>query len=489
MLDDPRGAGLPVYLRLRAAAAAGDHAAAVGLLEDPTVVPSPDALSFLVWVHLQRAEFRQAISVGRRAQVAGATGFALYANLGYAHAALGQVKKAIKLTRQAHVLAPLHRGVGLNLAMYLKLAGDRDASLALLAELDHDGHVDAQLALAMANVEVYFNQPERARRLLQRVRASSEWALADSVRRAELEANLALLRWKTGAANKHTTVATIRRALTNSDYQSLSIAYLLANLLATSRDALLLKSVIERLKVRHPADDLHALWMALALLEHDAPSAVGFARAWAQRDVLNPSAAALAVYLIGDLEGDYSKAGQLGLNSLKWAPSHAPLINNTAYALALAGRTVQAKKVIENLALDSKRVEVIATRALVEMLNGNVDRGLDGYERAWDRAVTDRDEPLADLVAANALLARLRAGIETAPDNALLDRLAKAADDRPGCWIISQRIQRELAIQLPAAYESATMDIDSAVDATHTYPLDFRSADSAPPQLPPASEH
>ena len=124
LLDDRRSGQLPTNLRLRAAIAGGEHAAAISILSDPQAASqiSPDALSLLTWLHLERGEFPQAVAAGRRAQWASAAGVALYANLGYAHAALGQLSKAIKLTRQAQALAPLHRGVGLNLALYVKLA-------------------------------------------------------------------------------------------------------------------------------------------------------------------------------------------------------------------------------------------------------------------------------------------------------------------------------------------------------------------------------
>jgi Flp pilus assembly protein TadD len=492
LLDDRRSERLSVNIRLRAAIAAGDHAAAISVLSDPQSVGrvSPDALSLLTWVYLQRREFPQAVAAGRRAQAAGATGTTLYANLGYAHAALGQLAKAIKLTRQAHALAPLHRGVGLNLALYLKLAGDHEGALALLEQLRVGDRTDVQLALAMANVEVYAGETEKARRLLQRIRASSEWALAGDRRRAELEANLALLRWKTGTANAHTTITSMRRALSATDYESLSIAYLLANVLMRCEHAPLLAGVIDRLQTRHDPRELEGLRMVQALLEHDGATAVELARSWAAREILNPNAATLATYLVADLDGDFDEAARIGLNGLSRAPSHMMLINNTAYSLALAGRAEQAKKLLERLNPSCERVELIATRALVDMSLGHVTRGLEGYNRAWGRAMADRDKPLADLVAANALLARLRAGLETVLDHALLDRLAKAADARPGYWVVSQRLQRELAIQTSMAQESNRPHSARIEDAMHTCPLDLHSVDSTPPwrRLSPRSD-
>jgi tetratricopeptide (TPR) repeat protein len=453
LLDDPRAGHLPVNLRLRAAVAAGEHAAALSIISDPGGMGtnSADALSLLTWLYLQRGDYRQAIAAGRRAQAAGAAGVALYTNLGYAHAALGDLPKAIKLTRQAVALAPSHRAACLNLVLYYKLTGEHDAALACLERLRAGEDMDVQLALATAAVMVYGGDHEQARRVLQRVRASAEWAHADSMRRAALEANLAFLRWKTGTANAHTTISSLRRALSASDYQSLSIAYLLCNLLMSSEYAPLLASVIERLQARHDLAELAGMRMVLALLEHDAPAALQLARQWSARDVLNPNAAAFATFLICDLEGDYPQAAELGVRALARAPSHLTLLNNTAYALALAGDLHRAGRLLDSVrGSGEQRVEIVATRALIALMNGHAERGLNGYRRAWDLALAQDDAPLADRVAVNAVLACERAGLSDLAvlDQQLLQRLAAASRSRPGSWIVAERIRRELQLQI-----------------------------------------
>jgi len=453
LMDDPRAGHLPVNLRLRAAIAAGEHAAALSILADPRSMSasSADALSLLTWLHLQRGEYRQAVAAGRRAQAAGAAGVALYVNLGYAHAALGDLPKAIKLTRQAVALAPTGRAACLNLVLYHKLAGEHEAALACLERLRDGQEMDVQLALATAAVMVYAGQHEQARRVLQRVRASAEWAHADGMRRAALEANLAFLRWKTGTANAHTTISSLRRALSANDYQSLSIAYLLCNLLMSSEHAPLLASVIERLQARHDAAELAGMRMVLALLKHDAPAALQLAREWSARDVLNPNVASFATFLICDLEGDFPQAAELGVRALARAPSHLTLLNNTAYALALAGDPHRAGRLLDGVrGSGEQRVEIIATRALVALMSGQVERGLDGYRRAWDLALAQDDVPLADRVAANAVLACRRAGLSDPAvlDQQLLQRLAAASRSRPGSWVLAERIRRELQLQI-----------------------------------------
>ncbi len=454
LLDDPRSSRLPTNLRLRAAIAASDYAGAISILSDPGAANemSADAWAMLTWLYIQQHEFAKAIAAGRHARADGASGPILLANLGYAHAAIGQLKKGIRLTRQAHALAPKHRGVALNLALFWTLDGQPEAALAVLEEIQMDGHTDVQVALAMANVEIYSEHVDRARRILQRVRASSEWAIATDNRRAELEANLALLRWRTGKSNSHTAITSMRRALIATDYESLSIGYLLANLLLSDEHATLLSSLIERLATRHQETELEGLRMALALLEHDGDRAVELAINWAHREVLNPNAAAHATHLIGELRGDFAEASNVGLAALRRAPSHVTLINNTAFSLAFAGRVDEARRLIGRVDSSCQRVEIVATRALVKLMGGRVEEGLEGYQHAWQLACSSRDEPLADLVVANALAACAHLELKMyLPDADLLARLVSRSASQPGAWMMVQRLERELGVSLSPA--------------------------------------
>jgi len=452
LLDDRRGTDLPVSLRLYAAIAAGQHGAAIGLLSDPSGggERSPSALAVLVWLHIARGENNRAIAVGRRAQALGVDDFSLYANLGYAHAALGNLEKAVKLTRQAAALAPMHRGVSQNLARFLALAGRPQEAVRVLERLREEGRpLDVTLALSLADAIASLDRPEQARKLLQGVRASAEWAVAEAVPRAQLEANLAILRYKTGKADADTTHNALLSALSVSDYRSLSIAFLLTNLTLRSDQAGLLASVIERLRDRHDEARLHPLRMLLAVLRHEAAPALKHARAWIANEPLNPDAAARAVELVADLEGDYAGAAQIGLRALALAPHNRTLVNNTAYVLALAGEPQTAKRVLRRLdAHDGEPVELIATRALVELALGHTDHGLAGYSRARDAALARGDDALADLVAFSEVLSRRRLGTDDPPvevDPELIERVERAAVSRPLAWIVSRRAERELA--------------------------------------------
>lgn len=454
LLDDRRGANLPVSLRLYAAIAAEQHGAAIGLFSDASShgERSPSVLAMLVWLHVARGENDRAIAVGRRAQALGVDDFSLYANLGYAHAALGNLEKAVKLTRQAAALAPMHRGVAHNLARFLTLAGRPQESVGVLERLREDSRpLDVALALSLADAVANLDRPEQARKLLQGVRASTEWAVADAIPRAQLDANLAILRYKTGKADADTTRKALLNALSRSDYRSLSIAFLLTNLTLRSDQADLLAGVIERLRDRHDAPRLHPLQMLLAVLRHEAAPAIEHVLAWVEREPLNPNAAARAVELVADLRGDYAAAAQIGLRALAHAPHDRALVNNAAYALALGGEPSAAKRVLRRLkADDSDPVELIATRALVELALGHTDRGVAGYRRAREVALARGDDTLADLVALSQALSQRRLMADDPPvevNQELLERVERAASSRPLAWIASRRAERELAGQ------------------------------------------
>jgi len=240
--------------------------------------------------------------------------------MAFAHASLGNLANAIKLTRQARTLAPHDRLIGFNLAGFLRLAGRLDDALEVLKQLRKGARLDIDLALVTADLLAENGQGDEARRVLQGVRTSQEWAVANHVRRAELEANLALLRWMTDRERADATVTALMRALRDSQYRSLSIGYLLANLLRDRKNAQHLATAISGLRAHHDDNELHGLRMHHAVLTRERDEAVHHARAWARHEPLNPAAAALAIHLISDIDGHYDEAADPGRRSAASCP-------------------------------------------------------------------------------------------------------------------------------------------------------------------------
>lgn len=129
-------------------------------------------------------------------------------------------------------------------------------------------------------------------------------------------------------------------------------------------------------------------------------------------------------------------------------------------------------------------------------LSARTEPGLAGYRRAFEMAVSGGDEPLADLVAVNSMLARHHAGLEVEQDTLegpRLERLASAASSRPMTWIVCQRLARELQVDLVGGTPNTSHEfrLPSACDAARVSGLILPPKDSRPRrrgQLPPSSD-
>jgi hypothetical protein len=117
------------------------------------------------------------------------------------------------------------------------------------------------------------------------------------------------------------------------------------------------------------------------------------------------------------------------------------LVNNTAYALSLAGRPHEAKQVLDRLGDRSVgHVALTATRALADLVGGNEDAGIAGYRRAYEIAKERGDDDYATLVLLNAALSTKHLESELAHRIDVAEDLAEL----PNFWVVSHRIRREL---------------------------------------------
>lgn len=158
---------------------------------------------------------------------------------------------------------------------------------------------------------------------------------------------------------------------------------MLMNLAQRPDHATQVSEVLAELERLHDPEELFGLRTHLDILLRDADAAVHHAAEWAEADVLNPFAAALAVYLLCDLAARYEEAARLGVAAVRRSPANELLANNTAYALSLAGRPEEAKRLLAKFRGEVKsNVALTATLALAEIVSGNEEAGLAGYERA-----------------------------------------------------------------------------------------------------------
>jgi Flp pilus assembly protein TadD len=406
-----------------------------------------DGLVMGGWLAMRESQYSRAVALFRRAtRVVGPTPDVLI-NTGYSYAALGHPHHAINATRQAQALAPHRRLIAFNLVNFYLAVGNYDAAAGALESLRQHYPDDVEIALALAHIALRAGDRERAHRILQRARTSTSWVSAPLIRRAELESNLAVLRWVTGERSLAATRKIVLGQLALSDYQSLPMASLLPGLLPNFSDHEQLATLLERFEAHHDPNTLLFLRVHDAILRRDERAAVSLAEEWAKNHPFSPVAAALAIQLIGALGGESDRAIDLGFDALTRAPADALLVNNLAYALALAGRGREARVVLRKVTTPEPAPALLATRGLVEMVSGNITAGIEGYESARELATKQGNERLAGLATLNLQLAlrRLDSGAVRGLDVDVRGAasLPRSAEDDPAVWLLAKRIEHE----------------------------------------------
>lgn len=460
MRDAPKADEVGRSFRARLAIECGDLDKARLLVEDVTTF---DGLFVGGWLAMRAAEYPRAIALFRQAtRVAGPTPDVL-TNAGYSYAALGHLRHAISATRQAQALAPHKRMIAFNLVSFYLAVGDYASATRALEPLQQVFPDDVEIALALAHISLRAGDRKGANKILQRARTSKSWATAPLVRRAELEANLALLRWFTGRHSLDAARKIVLEQLAVTEYESLPMASLLPALLPSFSDRKLLETLLGRLEGRHDANALLFLRVHDAILRQDAETAVSLAVEWAQFEPFNPVAAGLAIQLLGDLAGDREKAIELGRDAVTRAPGDSLLLNNLAYVLALSGKMREARAVLGKVTTPDVSPAVIATRGLIDLLGGDVSGGIAEYERAGELAVEQGKERVAQLAALNLDVALRRVDpdilkrleIQVAPQF----EIPSSSEDDPGIWLLATRAEHDgVPVSLP---ETAGADLPS----------------------------
>jgi tetratricopeptide (TPR) repeat protein len=388
-LDDPL-----LVFRAGLAATHKDYATALGLLAD---AHSAEASGLRGWIFLAKHDYPAAIHAYREALRKGWVDPLVLTNIGYAHAALGNREKAIRDTAYALSLNPPQRTrVGLNLVGYYVSGGELDRALALLRSLQKEEPHEVDLWFAEAHLRLSAARPQEALRVLRRVR-TSRWAHLSTTQQAELAANLAFLRWHLGKMSVGEAAREISHELERSEFASVRVAEMLPALMNRFSNAKVLKGILAK---THQATDapLYYLEMHAAILERRFEEAVEISLTWVRCEPLNSSAATTATYLLTDIADDVAKAIEIGLPAVRKMPAVMPLANNVAYALALAGRPQEARRLVPH----NPTAQATATRALIELRLGETDTALALYREAFERASKSGDPDLSALVALHA---------------------------------------------------------------------------------------
>jgi Flp pilus assembly protein TadD len=395
---------LTKILAARIAIAAERLDVADALLAD---LESRDALMTRGWVLVRLGRFEESVRVLRLALRQRLSSAAL-TNLGYAYAALGARRKAVRVTKQARTLDPASQLVRFNLISFFVADGDFDEAIAEAHALQEYRPADLRPILAEAAVWATSGSLDKAHRLLRRARTSALWAAGSLIERSELEANLAFIEWQLRIKTLVEARSIVVQALERAEFKASGLSWMLPALMNTTTERDQLERLTQHLAEANPRERFHRLHVQLALLRCDFDQATQLAVNWAHSELFDSSAAGTAVYLLVEAKAAYQEAIDLGTKFLKRAPVARQLINNVAYALALSGRLEEARALLGRIdATDN--VYLIATRALVDILSGEWERGLREYDQAYELAQQSEDERLAQRVRLNRALAVWRA--------------------------------------------------------------------------------
>lgn len=426
------------YLYALFAVERGEYRTALARLEGQE---DPASLALRGWLLTSLGQYSAAIREFRQVVREGLSSPDLLINLGYAYGALGVRSKALKVTEMATYLSPSSRTAAFNLAGFRVTSGDLTGALDELRRIEQFHPSDLKIPFAMATAKLHCGDAEGAARVLTRVKSETRAWRASRRDRAELKANLAIIEYRLGRRDRAQVIETVRKALKDSEYQSLGIAKMLTSFYSRRSDANTLEKLHQTLLQLHDEADLYEIETRLAVLKAEFRRAVDLSVRWVGREPFDSDAALVATYLLTDVAQDYETAIRIGAEALKRIPDAKGVANNVAYALALAGRPKEARKFLPKVfPTDKSRPFFVATEALIHLASGDVEGGSRGYEKAAAVAAEYGDEDLANLIRCQAmvLIARFTKTVVSWP----AELVARYADD-PHFAILQEGLKPE----------------------------------------------
>jgi tetratricopeptide (TPR) repeat protein len=381
-------------LRAGLAEQRGDLVEAMARVEESE---NADALAYRGYLLVRQGRAQEALHLLRASQHAGGANPILLVNQAYAYALLGSLKKAVRAARQATVMAPHDLTASFNLTNYLRTSGQPDLALAELARISGEVGHHALIASARADVLLSVGRSREALRELRRATHHTDDE-PDTYRQAELRANIAVLEWVSGKTDRLACLKAVMKEIEAVGAQ-ISLATIVADLSTTRTQVRVVERLVSELATSHSEIDLLPVTSRLAYLKGDYAHAAELSLRWAESAPLDVHAARAAVVQVGQALGEYSRAGDLGLALVRRMPHDTMLANNTAFVLALAGRPLEAERLLNSVPVDSPFVA--ATRGLIEIAKGNVEAGLLGYDLAEEiaRRRDERTEEVETFVA------------------------------------------------------------------------------------------
>ena len=360
-------------------------------------------------------------------------------NLGYAYAAAGSGRKAARATRAAVALDPTDRTAGLNLAGMLISEGSPDEAVKVIERLAPFHPEDTRLVRALATALHAAGDDAGALRRLRRFRSTKTMRDAAPVQQEELNLDIFLLSEPRPSPKEVLEHAS--SALKRCDHRSGQIIRVLAAAAQTTEDLPVLETAYRNARKHMSRSDLLPVEYEFAYLRFEFDRCLETSLDWVREEPFSADAHIAATYMLALHADDYEESVRVGQTGLRRGIRSEPLRNNVAFALALGARPDHAQSALPDPAGNER---ALATAGLIEMMRGNISRGVEMYEACAKKMRSDGEHDLAALAALYQVLAEVSAGqtITEAQLTAAPDRLRETD---PNFAVVLNAIARKQA--------------------------------------------
>ncbi len=371
---------LAILQRVRAGIVAdrGEFERALQVLGDDDSMAAASMRGYLL---LRIGQAQQAIRHLKRAWFSDASGSGAdnAINLAVAFWTLRSPAKAISYARQASRAAPGRQDISFKLLNFLLSAGEIDAAKREIDRIKRMRYLEPpEFLFFQAQVALRLAQEKRARRLMREALELAAKA-GDTELAAEIEGNIAYLSYSLGRLRSRAAQDEIVSCMCRAP-NSLALLELYASLADRVDDATYLARKVADLEAVWNDEVLYEVKTRLAFLECDYSRALTLSEAWLVNDPCDSRAVSLFLMLAGPLFDKWEESSSVAHAALRRFGERSSVVNNIAYALALAGNHRLAETALSGS--DVVNFYFKATEGLVQLAKGQIDAGLRLYREA-----------------------------------------------------------------------------------------------------------
>ena len=361
--------------------------------------------------------------------------------LSYAHTLLGSHTKAVKASLIASHLAPADMTVLGSLVALLAIGERYTDAITAIDRTVSCRPDNLRLIRLQAAVQNQSGDTLGALRRLRRAMRTTAWMSADLTEREELQLDARLLSLfeKRATNGPKQAIREAVAALKRCGYRSLDIACYVADTTCSVSDLEVLERAYAELDDPHKeVSALLAIESTIEYLRFDFDASTEAAVKRARLQPCSETAQIRASHMLSMSAGDYEQAARIGHNGIRLGLHSPHLRNNTAFALAMAGDTEAAERIIP--ATDETRSS-LATAGLISIVNGNVSDGEAMYDECATHMRAQGMHDTANQVEMHKYLARAVAELPIPAD--ALDPFSELIETDPRYALIRTALDRE----------------------------------------------